>query len=112
MKKSISRRQFIFTCGASGVAALGAKAMLGSVALAADMPPVEVSNPTAMALGYVTDATATDTAKFPRYEAGQECANCQLYTGAADSDSGGCPLFAGKSVAARGWCNSWVKKAG
>jgi len=25
--------------------------------------------------------------------------------------AGPCPLFAGKQVAAKGWCNAWVKKA-
>ncbi|MFY8103861.1 MAG: high-potential iron-sulfur protein, partial [Ramlibacter sp.] len=24
---------------------------------------------------------------------------------------GGCPLFAGKKVATKGWCNAWAKKA-
>ena len=110
MKKSINRRQFIFTCGASGVAALGAQVMVGSAALAADMPPVDVSDPTAIALGYVADGTTADKEKSPRYAAGQDCANCQLYQGTADSDAGGCPLFPGKSVAARGWCASWVQK--
>ncbi|MBC7610490.1 MAG: high-potential iron-sulfur protein, partial [Ramlibacter sp.] len=23
----------------------------------------------------------------------------------------GCPLFAGKQVAAKGWCSAWAKKA-
>ncbi len=112
MRKSSNRRQFLFKCGASGVAVLGAQAIGQSAALAADMEPVSPSDPMAAALGYVEDATTTDTAKFSRYEAGQTCANCLLYQGAADSESGGCPLFAGKSVAAKGWCNSWALKAG
>ena len=112
MRKSSNRRRFLLKCGASGVAVLGAQAIGQSAALAADMEPVSPSDAMAAALGYVEDATTTDTAKFSRYEAGQTCANCLLYQGAADSESGGCPLFAGKSVAAKGWCNSWALKAG
>ena len=39
----------------------------------------------------------------------------QLYgvwrVGKAGAVEGPCPLFPGKSVAANGWCASWVKKA-
>lgn len=109
MKQAMNRRRFMFATGASGAAILA-----GSVidVAAADMPPTDTSSPQAVALGYVEDATTTDTAKFARYEAGQTCANCQLYMGAEGSEWGPCPLFAGHSVAAAGWCNSWVKKAG
>jgi len=109
MKQVMNRRRFMFATGVGGAAVLASRVV--DVA-AADMPAVDMGSPQAMALGYVEDATKTDTAKFARYEAGQTCLNCQLYQGAADSASGTCPLFAGQSVAAAGWCNSWVKKAG
>lgn len=67
-------------------------------------------SPQALALGYFEDATKTDTKKFPRYVAGQVCTNCSLYQGKATDAWGGCPLFAGKQVASKGWCNAWVKK--
>lgn len=111
MKTSINRRQFLFNGGACGVAIVGVQAMFGSAVLAAELEPLELSNPTAMALGYVVDAESVDKEKFKRYESGQTCANCQLYLGAPDGESGGCPLFAGKSVRARGWCISWIQKA-
>jgi len=107
MKNGSNRRQFLFKCGVSGVAAMGAQ----TVAFSADLEPVSPNDPMAAALGYVEDATTTDVAKFSRYKAGQECANCQLYMGESDSEVGGCPLFAGKTVAAKGWCASWVLKA-
>lgn len=109
MNKQISRRRFMFAASAGGVAVFGSGLLSNA---AADMAAVDPSAPQAQALGYVVDATTTDTAKFARYEAGQECVNCQLYQGTADSESGGCLLFAGQAVAAKGWCNSWVKKAG
>ena len=33
-----------------------------------------------------------------------------LYQGAANSTAGGCPLFPGKQVAAKGWCSAYAKK--
>lgn len=109
MTQPMNRRRFMFAAGAGGATILA-----GSVidVVAAELPPVDTSSPQAVALGYVEDATTTDTAKFARYEAGQTCANCQLYQGADGSESGPCPLFAGHAVAAAGWCNSWVKKPG
>jgi hypothetical protein len=71
---------------------------------------VEATDPTAVALGYVAVAANHDTAKYPNFVAGSNCANCALYQGAAGTEAGPCPLFAGKQVAAAGWCSSWVKK--
>ncbi|SAL87691.1 high potential iron-sulfur protein [Caballeronia arvi] len=77
----------------------------------ADAPVLSESDPTAQALGYKTDATKVDKTRFPRYEAGQTCANCQLYQGKAGSANGPCPTYGGKLVEAKGWCNAYVKKA-
>lgn len=73
-------------------------------------PVLSESDPTAQSLGYKTDASKVDKAKFPRYQAGQTCANCQLYQGKAGSEMGPCPTYGGKQVYAKGWCNAWVKK--
>ena len=67
-------------------------------------------DPQSVALGYVADATKTDTKKYPKYAAGQICTNCALYQGKASDPWGGCPLFAGKQVAGKGWCSAWAKK--
>jgi hypothetical protein len=68
--------------------------------------------PTAVALGYVADAARVDKAKYANFVDGSNCANCALYQGAAGSEAGPCPLFAGNQVAAKGWCASYVKKTG
>ncbi|CAM3862277.1 high-potential iron-sulfur protein [Roseateles saccharophilus] len=65
----------------------------------------------AKATGYHADAAKVDKAKFPKYAAGQTCANCQLYAPDGNKPSGGCALFYGKDVLAKGWCNAWEKKA-
>ncbi len=75
-----------------------------------NLPMVEVGDVQAVALGYVDDATKADKEKFKNYVSGSACSNCALYQGQAGDVAGGCPLFAGKNVAAKGWCTSWAKK--
>jgi hypothetical protein len=78
----------------------------------ADSPgPLAQSDPMAQALGYKTDASQVDKAKFPTYAAGQTCANCMLYQGKPGDASGPCPIYAGKLVASHGWCSSYAKKS-
>ena len=101
---SISRRNFLKGSVAAGtVMTFFGKANAGT--------PVSESDPQAKSLGYVTNATKADKAKFPKYAAGQSCSSCSLYQGKAGSTSGPCPIFAGKDVAAAGWCSAYVKKA-
>jgi hypothetical protein len=71
---------------------------------------VAENDPQASALGYKADATKVDKAKFPKYAAGQNCANCALFQGAAGAAAGGCPLYAGKQVSAKAWCSAYNKK--
>ena len=96
-----TRRTFLMTLAASGAA-------LASAAHA--QAKLDEKDPQAVALGYVADASKADTKKFPKYAAGQNCANCALYQGKATDAFGGCPLFAGKQVAGKGWCSAWAKK--
>ena len=76
----------------------------------AQAPLVQESDPQAVALGYRNDATKVDKVKYPKYAAGQDCANCALYQGKPTDAAGGCPLFSGKQVAAKAWCSAWAKK--
>lgn len=89
---------------------VGATALAGAQAFAA-APMVADTDPQATGLGYKTDGTKTDKAKYPKYAAGQSCGNCALFQGKVSDAAGGCPLFAGKQVAAKGWCSAWAKKA-
>ena len=92
-------------------AAPAAEAPAAPPAAAANASPVDPTEPTAVALGYVTDASKADSAKFKTYAAGQACSNCALFGGKAGDASGSCPLFAGRAVAAKGWCSGYAKKA-
>jgi hypothetical protein len=100
-----SRRRFFGTAATSlgGFVVAGA---LPQLAFADDLPHQTLDDPTAKALNYTEDAS-----KAPApHVAGQDCANCNFYQGAA-SGFGPCQLFPGKSVNAKGWCAGYAKKA-
>ena len=116
--KPASRRVFMMQIAAAGVvmgAAAQAMAAAAKAAPAAKTPAAPAGNmvketdANAVALQYHIDAKKVDAKKSPKYKAGDDCANCLLYKG--DAKAGDCPLFAGKKVAAGGWCNAHVKKA-
>jgi High potential iron-sulfur protein len=100
---TMQRRLFFMTLAAGG-AGLAIRANAQAL--------LDEKDAQAAALGYVADAARTDTKKYPKYAAGQNCANCALYQGKAADKVGGCPLFAGRQVAGAGWCSAWAKKAG
>ena len=97
-----SRRQFIQIVPVAGAALLAARG--------AQAQAVTEKDPQAMALGYVSDATKADKAKYKQYAAGQACNNCALFQGKATDATGPCPLFAGKVVTSKGWCSAYAKK--
>ncbi len=97
-----TRRVFLMTV-AAGSAALSHLARAQGAKL-------DEKDPQAVTLGYVADATKADSKKFPKYAAGQMCGTCALYQGKATDPWGGCPLFAGRQVAGKGWCSAWAKK--
>ncbi|WP_434667078.1 high-potential iron-sulfur protein [Paraburkholderia sp. A3BS-1L] len=101
----VSRRQFVMVA-----VSIASSAMVPKTSRAA-APVLSENDPTALSLGYKTDAAGVDRVKFPRYQPGEACANCQLYQGKAGSQQGPCPIYGGKLVAAKGWCNAYVKKA-
>ncbi len=116
--KPASRRVFMMQIAAAGVAmgaAAQAMAAAAKAAPAAKAPAAPAANmvkdtdANAIALQYHSDAKKVDAKKSPKYKAGDDCANCALYKG--DAKTGDCPLFAGKKVAAGGWCNAHAKKA-
>lgn len=105
---SIRRREFL-KLGTLAVASVAIGIRAGTSA--AQGAHVDENDPTAKSLGYKNDATKADKAKFPKYAAGQECVNCQLFQGKPGDEWGPCPIFGGKLVHAKGWCSAYVKKA-
>jgi hypothetical protein len=105
----IQRRDFLRI--GSLVVASAALASRAGRSPAQGAPHLDEKDPTAQALGYRHDATKVDKNKFTRYQAGQTCSNCQLFQGKAGDAWGPCAIYGGRQVAAKGWCNAYVKKA-
>ena len=101
-----SRRRFLKLAAGTTAAAM-VMGGLPRLARAADLPHLTDADPTAKALGYVDDASKTTN---PRHKAGDDCANCQFYSG-GPAGYGPCALFPGKAVSAKGWCMSHTPKA-
>ncbi|EGD02511.1 high potential iron-sulfur protein [Burkholderia sp. TJI49] len=100
-----TRRTFI-------VRTIGLCATLAAARTALAAPPVvDEADASAKTLGYRAKASTVDAAQFPKYQPGQRCANCRFYSGGASDATGTCPMFAGKLVAAEGWCNVYAKRA-
>ena len=92
-----------------GVAAVPVTALLGRAEAAAGK--VDPSEPQAKSLGYVEDATKVDAKTNPNYKPGQTCANCLQAPTAKPGDAlVACNIFAGRQVAAKGWCKVYVKR--
>lgn len=99
-----ARRQF-FRIAGDAVGAAVLTCALPRLARADDLPHLSLDDPTGKALNYTEDAS-----KAPAlHVAGQQCSNCNLYSGKPNS-YGPCQLFAGKSVNANGWCSGWAKE--
>ena len=78
----------------------------GGQAVARELPRVEESDPTAVALGYVHDGS--QIAEATRGNDANICLTCRFYSDPNATDWGPCVLFPGKSVAAIGWCRTWT----
>ena len=106
LKSMTDRRDFVK--GALGaIAAVPVAALApGRRAYAEELPKLEESDPQAAALSYKHNA-----ADAPNAGEGQNCASCQLYAG-GDAAWGPCSIFPGKAVSAKGWCATWVQRAG
>lgn len=107
MSKMIDRRGFGRIC--AGAAAAAVLLGRGTASVAADLPHVDENSAQAKSLGYTSDASKVDKAKYANFVAGSQCSGCQLFQGGA-AEWGPCPLFAGSAVSAKGWCSAFAKK--
>lgn len=110
MQHKISRRALVKS-GLIAGALVPAIGLIGGAAQAAGLPPLDPNDPTAKALGFMTDATKVDAAANSTYKPNQKCSNCAQYQGKPSDSSAGCNIFAGHSVPAGGWCKVWAQKS-
>jgi hypothetical protein len=111
MQNKISRRAIV-KGGLIAGAFLPALSLTANSAAAAGLPALDPKDPTAQALGFVTDATKVDAAANATYKPNQKCSTCAQFQGKATDATAGCNIFAGKSVPAGGWCKVWAAKPG
>jgi hypothetical protein len=110
MQKFISRRAIV----RGGLIAGALSPWVGLVrpVIAADLSPLDPSDPTAKSLGFVTDASKVDASANPTYKPNQKCASCAQFQGKGGDTTGACTIFAGHSVPAAGWCKVWAQRPG
>jgi hypothetical protein len=96
-----TRRTFMMQAVA-GIAATS----LAARAWADDRKLLAEDDPEAKKFDYVADAGKVDAKKYPDFKPGDKCLKCQIYED-GPNNMGGCPIFAGKLVAANGWCSAF-----
>ena len=101
-----SRRRFVATVSSliGGVSVIN---LLPCNAEADELPHLSPKDPLAQALTYTEDASTVTAAT---HAPGAACANCNFFMGGTGA-FGGCQLFPGKTVNAKGWCAGYVKKS-
>jgi hypothetical protein len=110
MQRKISRRSIVKS-GLIAGAILPVAGLVSRGATAAALPPLDPNDPTAKALGFVTDASKVDAKTYPTFKPGQKCSTCAQFQGKPTDATAACTIFAGKSVPSGGWCQVWVQKA-
>lgn len=101
MNSRLTRRA-VLTTGLLAGTLIPVAALMTRRAGAAEMPDLDVADPTAKALGYVTKSV----------KPGLDCAGCAQFIGKSGDATGGCKIFPGKRVAGGGWCSAYVKRPG
>jgi hypothetical protein len=84
--------------------------LVANSAPAAALPALDANDPTAKALGFVTDTTKVDATANPTHKPTQKCGTCAQFQGKAGDATGGCNIFVGHSVPQGGWCKVWAAK--
>jgi High potential iron-sulfur protein len=103
-----ARRRFL-NLAAAGIGAAPLGLMLATGRARAQQK-VSEEDELARELGYRQDASTVDAGKWPLYEKGHVCANCQQFHGRQGDEWGPCDIFSGKLVHAKGWCSEWVER--
>lgn len=98
-----SRRIFMLKLVASSTALAMTKAIAADEA----SERVTETDPYAKSMGFRLDTNQVDQAKYPRHDATQHCAVCQLYSGKPGDPLGACSFYGGRLVAPTGWCRNF-----
>jgi len=111
MSDIISRRKLLTNALVAAAAAAAAASPAVEAAEPAGYTHLTPTDPSAAALGYVSDAKTVDAAKYKTYKPGEMCGNCLQLQGTAGDPWRPCILYPKKLVNVNGWCSGYVKKA-
>ena len=100
MQTKYSRRAIV-RGGLIAGALLPAASLLGVGAQAAALPALDPADPTAKALGFVTDASKVDAAANPTYKPAQKCGTCAQFPGQGNGRQRGLQHLRGQECAER-----------
>jgi hypothetical protein len=103
MQTPTQRRTFIIQ------AALAAGSLGCAGVSRAAVKKIDESEPKAKSLGYRNDTTQVDRARFPKHSPSEKCNGCMAWLGTKSDAWAECDLLPDRSVAAVGWCSSYVK---
>jgi hypothetical protein len=102
---TISRRLLIKNLSLAAAASAGWYSRRSE---SAEPARLDVKDPTAVALGYVENASQVDLKKYPDYAQGSICENCLQLQGSPGNNYRPCSLFPDKLVSVSGWCKGWT----
>jgi hypothetical protein len=103
---SYDRRKFL-----SQVVAGSAAVALSRFAVAEDAKPALTEDDAyAKSMGFKLNAADVDREKYTKFEEGQSCATCQLYSGKEGDELGPCSFFGKRLVPPTGWCRNYKPK--
>jgi hypothetical protein len=110
MQRRVSRRAVVKAALIAGV--FRPTAEQWAIAAEAELAPLDPNDPTAKALGFVTDTSKVDAGANPTHKPTQKCGTCAQFQGKPGDARGGCNIFSGHSVPQGGWCKVWAQKPG
>jgi hypothetical protein len=101
--KPTNRRVFMIQAVSAG------SVLAGSAGLARANAPEKLTeaDPYARSMGFRYDTTQVDQKRYPRHNAKQNCATCQLFDGKDTDEWGPCSFFGGRLVKSTGWCRNF-----
>ena len=109
-ERIVSRRVFISLTAKRLLATIPLLTLIDEEAVATEK--IEENDPTAIVLGYVHNANASqELQRLTSYGSTQFCDNCMQYGVTATDGWGTCAIFPGARVAAKGWCKVWVPQS-
>lgn len=108
MSRTIVRRDFLTYALASAVVI---PALSRADARATDLTPLDPTDSTAQALGFVPDGSKLSANANPTFKSGQHCGVCVQYRGKPSDATAGCSIYQGHSVPSGGWCRAFVQRA-